>query len=314
MYSIGIDTSGYTTSLAVINLKGELVIDERVLLQVKTGEKGLRQSKAVFQHMQNIPLLMSIVEEKIQGKNVVCFSASIKPRPLEKSYMPVFKVGESFSRSFSRLIGTPFFPTTHQEGHIWSVLFSLDELPKNFLALHISGGTTELIKVHREGLTMSVEPIGGSSDLPLGQFIDRIGVKLGLPFPCGPYLENLALKSRNPIPVPVSVKGCHTSYSGPLSHVERLLDSIEEPADLARGVEICAASSLAAVLNQGVKDTGIKVVIIAGGVSSNRFIRQQLEDSISDVRLIFASPDLSSDNAVGVSYYGLKKWEKLNKL
>lgn len=305
------DTSGYTTSLAVINLKGEVVIDERVQLQVKAGERGLRQSNAVFQHMQNIPLLMDSVEEKIHGKNVVCFSSSIKPRPVEKSYMPVFKVGESFARSFSHMLGVPFYPTTHQEGHIWSALFSLEELPDKFMALHISGGTTELLKVHRDGLEMSIEPMGGSSDLPLGQFIDRIGVKLGLPFPCGPALEKLALRSSNPISIPFSVKGCETSYSGPLSHVERLLDSVKEPADLARGLEICAARSLAAILQQGVKDTGIKVVIIAGGVGSNRFIRQQLEDRNSDIRLIFAPLDLSSDNAVGISYYGLKKWEML---
>ncbi len=314
MYSIGMDTSGYTTSLAAVNLKSEVVLDERVQLQVKAGEKGLRQSKAVFQHIKNIPLLMERLSEKVSGKDIVCFSASVKPRPVEKSYMPVFKVGESFAKSFSSTAAVPFFFTTHQEGHLWSALYSLEEQPEVFLALHISGGTTELMKVNKEDLEMKIQLIGGSSDLPLGQFIDRIGVKIGLPFPCGPHLEELGKESKKPVGVPVSVKGCLTSYSGPLSHVERLLDSVENPADLARGVEICAARSLEAILHQAVKETGIKKVVIAGGVSSNKFIRQQLIENISDGLLFFAAPELSSDNAVGVSLYGLKKWERRHRL
>lgn len=309
MYSIGIDTSGYTTSLAVVDSRGEVVLDERVQLKVKAGEKGLRQSKAVFQHVQNIPLLMERLAEKVSSKEIACFSASVKPRPVEKSYMPVFKVGESFARSFSSTAARPYFPSTHQEGHIWAALYSLEEQPDVFLALHISGGTTELIKVNKAGVEMKIQAIGGSSDLPLGQFIDRIGVKMGLPFPCGPHLEKLGRKSEKPVVVPVSVKGCLTSYSGPLSYGERLLESLENPADLARGVEICAARSLEAILRQAVRETGIKKVIIAGGVSSNRFIRQQLIENVSDSLLLFASPELSCDNAVGISLYGINKWK-----
>ncbi|MDO9573448.1 MAG: O-sialoglycoprotein endopeptidase, partial [Candidatus Contubernalis sp.] len=191
-------------------------------------------------------------------------------------------------------------------------LFSLKEKPADFLILHISGGTTELMKVNREGPVLTMDMMGGSSDLPLGQFIDRIGVKLGLPFPCGPSLEKLACESSNPIPIPVSIKGCQTSFSGPLSHVERLISSSTiEPWDLARGIEICAVSSLAAVLQQGVKETGIKEVMIVGGVGSNAFITQQLKIRLPQCRFYFAGPKLSSDNAVGISYYGLIRSETI---
>lgn len=307
MYIIGVDTSGYTSSLAVVNFEGKVVINEVKMLEVKPGKRGLRQSKAVFQHMQNLPLLVEKAGNRISLKKSLAVAASTKPRPSANSYMPVFKAGESYAKSFAGLLGIPFFPTTHQEGHLWASLFSLKVKPVHFLALHLSGGTTELLEVYNEDCNLKIIRIGGTSDLPLGQLIDRIGVKMGFPFPCGPFLEKEASKSAAPLEVPVSFDGCWLSFSGPLTHAEKLLAAGGETKDLARGIEISAAKSLLGVINNAVKKTGLNQVVITGGVASNTFIRNYLLDNINKGELIFTDPEYSRDNAVGIAYYGWRQ-------
>lgn len=280
-------------------------------MEVKHGERGLRQSTAVFQHIQNMACLIKKIKKTVSLKNTLAISASIKPRPLEESYMPVFKVGEKHGQAFSGLLDIPFYSTTHQEGHLWAALYPFEVKPEKFLALHISGGTTELLKVTRHNNNFEIAKIGGSSDLPLGQFIDRIGVKMGLPFPSGPYLEELALKSVHPLDIPVSVKGCQVSYSGPLTFAERQLDKGYKPEELARGIETAISKSLLYILKAAIKQTDLSTVVLIGGVASNRFIKNYMLSSFKDGKLIFTSPELSRDNAVGVSYYGWCRYFKI---
>lgn len=317
MYIIGLDTSGYTTSLAVTGEKGIALLDERKLLDVKPGEKGLRQSEALFQHLQNIPLLIKKAGDIIPLKRTVAVAASVKPRPVEGSYMPVFRVGENFGTSFANLLNVPFYPTTHQEGHIWAALYSMglnEDFPGRFLALHLSGGTTELLEVSRKGVSLEIEKMGGTSDLPLGQFIDRVGVKMGLSFPCGPYLEKLARDSQDPVEIPVSVQGSQVSYSGPLTRAERLLEEGSRMEDLARGVEISAARSLVLVIKNILERTGLDRVVITGGVASNQYIKKYLQDNLRDSapNLFFTPGELAGDNGVGVAFYGWKRFNLKN--
>lgn len=258
---------------------------------------------------------MACLVEKIRGdiplKNTLAISASVRPRPFADSYMPVFKAGEKYGQAFSGLLNVPFYPVTHQEGHLWSALFPLEVKPENFLALHISGGTTELLEVTRHNYNFHIIKIGGSSDLALGQFIDRIGVEMGLPFPSGPHLEELALKSTSPLDIPVSVKGCQVSYSGPLTFAERQLARGCKPQELARGMEIAISKSLLYILKEAMAQTGLRKVLVIGGVASNRFIRNYMSNSFKEGELIFTSPELSRDNAVGVCYYAWFRYYKI---
>jgi len=87
---IGIDTSNYKTSVAVVGFDNSIVSDVRVLLRVKQGERGLRQSDALFQHIENLPALTRKALFGVDKNDVVCISVSSKPRPVEGSYMPCF--------------------------------------------------------------------------------------------------------------------------------------------------------------------------------------------------------------------------------
>ena len=201
---IGIDTSNYTTSYAIIDREGALVANLKRPLPVKAGECGLRQSDAVFAHVKNLPDLAVEAGEILKNKKILAVGVSRRPRNIEGSYMPCFLPGVAVSENISAVLGVPLYSFSHQCGHIMAAVFSSGHselLDKPFAAYHVSGGTTELVSVsyHHDGFY--TELLGGTSDLNAGQIIDRIGVKMGLPFPAGRYIEELALSNTARVPL-----------------------------------------------------------------------------------------------------------------
>ena len=302
---LGIDTSCYTTSLAVFDAQGLLLCEKRTMLKVPQGERGLRQSDGVFQHVQNLPHLAEALSTEVGPLVLQGVAATSRPRPVADSYMPVFTVGSSFARTVAATQGVPFLSLSHQECHILAGLWSAGVDWSDFYALQASGGTTELLAV-----TMSPRPtvveLGGSADLHAGQFIDRVGVALGLPFPAGPALEALGSKAGAVLSVPVAVQGDKLSFSGPESHVQRAIMSKDhDPAAVARGVEHCVAESLWKVLKVIRKRHGVKPVLFVGGVMANNYIRQRLAERLGN-EAAFAAPRFAGDNATGAALFAQK--------
>lgn len=145
---LGIDTSNYTTSVAVYNSENGKMLQRKQLLPVKQGQLGLRQSDAVFHHTQQLHTLVENIAKEIDLSGVSALGVSTRPRPVDGSYMPCFTVGENTARIISAVIKKPLLTFSHQEGHIAAALFSAareDLFEKEFLAFHISGGTTEAV-------------------------------------------------------------------------------------------------------------------------------------------------------------------------
>jgi len=308
--SLGIDTSCYTSSVAALDNAGELVAEARIPLVVKAGGRGLAQSEMVFQHVRNVPVLMEDIRRMI-GKEarIVSVGASSKPRPVEGSYMPVFLVGLGSAKTLGAALNCPVFEISHQENHILAGMWSAGgEFDAEFLALHASGGTTEILFVQKNTDRFAVRIIGGTRDLHAGQFIDRVGVALGLPFPAGPHLESLANTFRGKASsLPVSVEGTHVSLSGPESHVQRWLATSPEPAEVAAAVQSCLAESLRRSLAAAIDQTGAKTILLVGGVAANAYIRTQISNGLVDrgVTIRFPEPAFSGDNAVGSAWFAL---------
>lgn len=306
---LGIDTSNYTTSVAMVRPDGRILCDNRKLLTVKQGERGLRQSHALFQHMENLPLLLEEAFQTYPGVRVSAVAASAKPRPEEGSYMPVFKAGMNFGRTLSAAFSVPFFAFSHQEGHMEVVRFrSGYNDGTSFLCFQFSGGTCELLRV-REG---SIEVLGGSKDISFGQVLDRIGVMLGMRFPCGEVLSALAEKSQKGSGDRLSAiprSGFWIHLSGLETQARRILE--KETVETARDEVVeeifnkivqCIVdwSSFAAA------ETGISKILFAGGVSASGYIRRNVSAKL-DVMGIgaeFGDAALSSDNAVGIALLG----------
>ncbi len=281
---------------------GKVVASQRELLPVKEGERGIRQSDAVFIHLKKLPQLFHELIEQIDRNNVQAVGVSTRPRNVEGSYMPVFVAGDSVSKVLADSFGARRYEFSHQDGHIMAGILSTERgelLKKPFLAVHLSGGTTEILRTEYTGTGFRQDIIGGTSDLSAGQFIDRVGVSLGLPFPCGKKLEEMAQVAQDTYPFPVSVKGTQISFSGVETKAQRIL-SEEKPEAIALGVFMCVAKSLKRALNSAAKGTGCSDILFVGGVASNALIRQYLTKNLSQ-SCHFAQPEYATDNACGIA-------------
>lgn len=307
---IGLDTSCYTTSAAAVTVEGQVVASCRKLLPVKEGERGLRQSEAVFIHVRQLPGRLEELGQAIRGMEIAAVCVSSRPRDEEESYMPVFHVGDAQGRGIAAMLGVPCFASTHQRGHIAAARVDSGVEEGDLLAVHLSGGTTELLCLQGEKLTL----LGGTLDLHAGQVVDRAGVALGLPFPAGPHLEKLALAGHSQARLPVSMEGgdlyCH--LSGAETQLQRWIASGALPReDIAREVYDLLARTVARSVCAGAKQTGVGQVLMAGGVASSPLFREMVTERMRkrdrNLRVYFGRPEYSGDNAVGAALIGAQK-------
>ena len=289
---LGLDTSNYTTSAAWFD--GAQGHNEGRLLEVQPGRLGLRQSEALFQHVKRLPEIVKGLEQR----EIQAVGASTRPREVEGSYMPCFLAGASFGESMAHVLNVPFYAFSHQQGHLAAAAWSagrLDLLEQPFLAWHLSGGTTELLKVEPEGCSVRAEIIGGASDLSAGQLIDRAGVLLGLAFPAGKALDELAQTEIHSDCYAVKLKDLTFSLSGIENQIKELAARQKPPAYIAS----FTLNTIAQVVRRATQEAQARwpglPVLCSGGVASNRRLRSVLTQAV------FAQPQFSTDNAMGVA-------------
>lgn len=310
-YVLGIDTSCYTTSVAILDERGQLISDCRRILKVKAGGRGLQQSEMVFQHTRNLPELFAEAVLPLGKPEFSAIGVSAFPRPVPDSYMPAFLVGEGYATVLSVSQSVPLYRISHQENHIFAGLWSAQgPLAKDFLAVHLSGGTTEIVRVARAGSPatqrLNIEMVGNSLDIHAGQLIDRIGVLLGLAFPAGPSLEKLADSAQaEAIPIPFTLRNAQVSFAGPETFVRKLVAQGAAAAPVAAGVQLCIARAVTAMIHYAIDHTGLTEVLLVGGVTANKFIRNYLSGHLANTRLYFPATAYSPDNAAGAAYYAL---------
>ena len=297
-HSVGIDTSNYTTSAA--RYDGARVLENRkLLLPVKPGEKGLRQSDAVFHHVKQLP---QVLEPILEMGPAGVVGVSITPRSEMGSYMPCFLVGKGFACTLGAAwgVGVKFF--SHQQGHIAAALYSagkLELLDRKFLAFHVSGGTTEALLVRPDPQGMpEVELVAQSLDLKAGQAVDRVGVMLGMGFPCGPELERAALAWDRPVKARAYMKGRDCSLSGVENQCRKLWEEGHPREEVARTCLEMVLAALDAMCAGLLEDLGPLPVVFSGGVCSNSILRERLTEKYGGA---FAAPEFSADNGAGAA-------------
>lgn len=299
MTALGLDTSNYTTSAAVFD--GEGGHNAGKLLEVRPGERGLRQSDALFQHVKALPDRFQELRTAGVLDNVAAVAASTRPRAVEGSYMPCFRAGESLGRSVAAILNVPFFAVSHQQGHLAAAAWSagrMDLLDGPFLAWHLSGGTTELLYVEPDGPNVKAERIGGTTDISAGQLIDRTGVLLGLPFPAGRALDELSQQSGSGERFRVKTAGLEFSFSGVENQVKALTEKGSDPPDVARFVLNTVSDTVRRVTVEAQNRYPGLPLLCSGGVASNSRLRYVLTEFCQG---LFAQPQYSTDNAMGVA-------------
>lgn len=312
-YFLGIDTSNYTTSVALYNDGNNTVVSLKKLLPVKDGEKGIRQSDAVFHHIVQLPELISQLFNK-NKYDITAIGVSVKPCNEENSYMPCFLTGISVAVALSNALNVPLYRFSHQDGHIAAALYSADKLDlisKKFLAFHISGGTSQALIVQPDSEYFNTVKISDSLDLKAGQAVDRVGLSLGLKFPCGPELEKLAINSNNSIEkVKVFRRDGQFSLSGVENQCKKMLENNNKPEDIALHCLSYIFSAIDDTVTEIIEKYGNLPLVFSGGVMSNSLIRQSLQEKYTSY---FAEPQFSSDNACGIAILSSIKYKKDNK-
>ena len=306
MVCLGIDTSNYTTSAALYFSQENTIIQAKKLLPVKSGEKGLRQSDAVFHHTAQLhSVIRHIFKNEIRPD---CICASSAPCMQEGSYMPCFLVGTNTAESISTVCGVPFCTTSHQHGHIVAALYScgrLDLLEKPFIAFHLSGGTTQALLVEPDSKElMKCTVVAQSLDLKAGQAVDRVGLMLGLDFPCGPMLDKFAQNSDAEYKIRTYMKDGNCSLSGIENQCRKMIENGAKKEDVARYCIDSICASLEKMIEYLLEKYGELPLVFSGGVMSNTIIHEKIS------RLFpahFASAEFSCDNAAGVAIIGYLK-------
>ena len=311
---LGIDTSNYTTSLSIMGTDGELLANIKRPLPVKHGERGLRQSDAVFAHIKNLPSAMEQARPYFTEGKLVAVGVSERPRNVEGSYMPCFLSGVAAAESISATSGMPLYRFSHQCGHIMAALYSsgrMDLLEKEFCAFHVSGGTTEVLRVNKSGIAFSAELVGGTADINAGQLIDRIGVYMGLDFPAGPHLESLALENESKIPpIRLKVNDGRVNLSGAENLAIGLFTKTKDARLTSAYVLEYVTRALALLAQDYEERFGSAEFVFAGGVMSNSIIKSTLSKQFN---ASFATPACSADNAVGIACLTMRAYNSEKK-
>ena len=302
---LGLDTSNYTTSVALTDARTrEILADERALLAVKPGEKGLRQSDALFQHWNNLPVLLERVLPRF-GAELKTVAVSDRPRAQEGSYMPVFTAGVNAARILAAQTGAELLFCSHQEGHIRAAAYGSDVDPdggQSLLCAHLSGGTLELVLREPDG---NCRICGGTKDISYGQLLDRMGVGLGYPFPAGKSIDDLACGyAPEGLKNPFSRVFTQKTYLN-LSGIETRLRSAENsyPHDaLCYFLMSRISESFISICEAAKAEYRADQVLVSGGVACSSFLRKACEP----FGYIFGRPDLCSDNAFGEALYARK--------
>lgn len=307
---LGIDTSNYTTSAAVCDGEGNILLNAKVPLPVKEGERGLRQSDAVFHHVKNLPEASrevgGIMDEN-RDKKLISVGCSATPRDNDGSYMPCFLAGLAAAEMTANVYGVPVVKLSHQAGHIMAALNSAcvnsgtdrdGIMNEKFIAFHVSGGTTDVLLCEPdEKRIFRITQIGGTKDINGGQAIDRTGVRMGLAFPCGAEMDKAALTYTGRLTKPqISVKDTWCNLSGLENKAAQRFEATGSIPETSAYTLDFIGKTLEKITQNALLQYGDMPVIYAGGVMSSQYIRRTLQKYG-----MFADARYSSDNAAGIA-------------
>ncbi len=303
MITLGIDTSNYATSVNLVdNNNHKIIFSEKRFLPVEPGSIGLRQQEAVFRHIKNLTNILS----DLKLDDIGAVGVSVTPKSEENSYMPCFLVGKMCAYSIGTALNIPVIETSHQTGHLTAALFDINNeelFNQQILMLHVSGGTTDIMLCENGQV---IKTIGTSLDLFAGQAVDRLGVKLGFPFPAGVYVSQMAESCHDEIKnIKISVKGNDCNLSGLENQCDKLLQQGYSKEYVCKFCLEFIAKTLIKMINNVQEQYGDLPVVLAGGVMSSTVIKKIVTRKLPGA--MFVAPALSADNAVGVAVHAYRK-------
>lgn len=317
MIILGIETSCDETGVAIYDTSKGLVADclfSQIEIHAKYG--GVIPELASRDHIRKtLPLVQEVIAKAgISDQDIDGVAYTAGP-----GLVGALLVGASVGRALGMGWNVPTIGVHHMEGHLLAPMLEADPPEFPFVALLVSGGHTQLVKVAGIG---QYELLGESLDDAAGEAFDKVGKMLGLPYPGGPHVAKLAVEGRSDaykFPRPMTNRpGLDFSFSGLKTFVRNTIaDEVNdagelEPqtrANIARAFEDAVVATLAIKCRRALEHTGMKTLVIAGGVSANTQLREGLEATVAKTggRLFYAQPRFCTDNGAMIAFAGAQR-------
>ncbi len=311
MYILGIETSCDETGVAVYHSRQGL-IGHLLYSQVKMHSEygGVVPELASRDHIRKlVPLIKQcLAQSQLQSSDIDGIAYTAGP-----GLMGALLVGACTARSLAWAWNIPAVATHHMEGHLLAPMLEENAPEFPFVALLISGGHTMLVKVAGVG---QYQLLGESLDDAAGEAFDKTAKMLGLGYPGGPELARLAEKGRDrfKFPRPMTDRpGLDFSFSGlktfTMNTLHKTAQTEQDKADIAYAFQKAVAETLAIKCKRALQQTGLKRLVIAGGVSANSEIRQALQQMTQKqgARLYFPRLEFCTDNGAMIAYAGCQR-------
>ncbi|MDO8907766.1 MAG: tRNA (adenosine(37)-N6)-threonylcarbamoyltransferase complex transferase subunit TsaD [Pseudohongiella sp.] len=317
MRVLGIETSCDETGIAIYDSEQGLLGDalySQVEMHARYG--GVIPELASRDHIRKtLPMIRQLMSEKgIEASSINGIAYTAGP-----GLIGALLVGASLGRSLAMAWDVPAVGVHHMEGHLLAPMLEADPPEFPFVALLVSGGHTQLVAVKGIG---EYRLLGESLDDAAGEAFDKVGKMLSLAYPGGPRVAALALKGtagRFEFPRPmVNRPGLDFSFSGLKTAVRNALSEIvraqgqlteQDKADVALAFEEAVVQTLVIKCRRALKESGLKSLVIAGGVSANQRLRANLQSMVEAQRsrLFYAQPRFCTDNGAMIAYAGCQR-------
>jgi N6-L-threonylcarbamoyladenine synthase len=310
MLVLGIETSCDETGVALFDSKRGIVADvlySQVKMHADYG--GVVPELASRDHVRKtVPLIREALRRAgatPQNLDGVAFTTG-------PGLVGALMVGAAIGRSLAWTLGIPALGVHHMEGHLLAPLLNDDKPTLPFVALLVSGGHTQLVRVDAIG---QYQMLGESIDDAAGEAFDKTAKLLGLGYPGGPALAALAedgTAGRFTFPRPMTDRpGLDFSFSGLKTHALHVIRHHEpltqqDRADIARAFEDAVVDTLTVKCRRALAGHGLDQLVIAGGVAANKRLRAALEQQL-DARVFYAPPALCTDNGAMIAFAGYQR-------
>ncbi len=316
VYILSIESSCDETSMAIVK-NGTDIVAFTVLTQMDTHANfgGVVPEIASRMHTENITMVLeeTLKKSSIKIEEVDAIAVTYAPGLLGS-----LLVGVEFAKTLALVYKKPLIAVNHTIGHIYAnAIENTLEFP--LLALVVSGGHTDLILMKKD---YDFEILGSTLDDAVGECYDKVARVLGLKYPGGPNVDKLALEGNDTynLPKPVKDTTYNFSFSGLKSHIINLVHNETQrgneirKSDLAKSFQITVVDELTRKVELALQNNNVKELIIAGGVSANRYLREEIKKVAEKYHVHLSIPKMEycTDNAamIGAAAYPLYKQKK----
>jgi len=314
---LGIETSCDETGVAIYASEAGL-LEHAVYSQIELHAEygGVVPELASRDHVRKLaPMVRQLLhDEGLEGRDIDGVAYTAGP-----GLAGALLVGAAFGRSLAFGWGVPAIGVHHMEGHLLAPMLEVDQPPFPFVALLVSGGHTQLVLVEGVG---RYRLLGESIDDAAGEAFDKTAKLLDLGYPGGPALAQLAQQgdpARFRFPRPMTDRpGLDFSFSGLKTfalttwqqHAPNATDPGQLKADVARAFEDAVVDTLLIKCRRALEETGVSSLVMAGGVSANRQLRDAVAQMMTGLggRAFYPRPELCTDNGAMIAYAG---WQRL---